>query len=71
VTAVGFGQGTFAGTRRNGQDAPIPDVRGNLIEASPGDLPTSPMVAVFAPNPVPAEAPDRMTAALRALLIRE
>ena len=22
VTAVGFGQGTFAGTHRNGQDAP-------------------------------------------------
>jgi hypothetical protein len=26
VTAVGFGQGTFAGTRGNEQHAPIPDL---------------------------------------------
>ena len=35
VTAVGFGQGTFAGTHRNGQDAPEPDLGGTGFCLSP------------------------------------
>jgi hypothetical protein len=30
----GFGEGTFAGTRGNGEDAPIPAVREAAIEAA-------------------------------------
>ncbi len=32
-----FGQGTFAGATRNGQDAPIPAVRRHLIEPLESD----------------------------------